>query len=81
MSNITETGAPAGSAWQSKEEFINCVRLTDWLLLFILFLVLLGSFHIHYMLTVGDWDFWIDFKDRRYCEGCELAEGSTMQMT
>lgn len=65
MSNITETGAPGGGAWQSKEEFINCVRLTDWLLLFILFLVLLGSFHIHYMLTVGDWDFWIDFKDRR----------------
>jgi methane/ammonia monooxygenase subunit A len=31
----------------------------------ILFAVLLGSFHIHYMLLAGDWDFWIDFKDRR----------------
>jgi methane/ammonia monooxygenase subunit A len=65
MSISTEAGAPAGKAWKSKEEFLGCVILTDWILLFVLFLVLLGSYHIHYMLLAGDWDFWIDFKDRR----------------
>jgi methane/ammonia monooxygenase subunit A len=65
MSVSTESGAPAGKAWKSKEEFLGCVILTDWILLFVLFLVLLGSYHIHYMLLAGDWDFWIDFKDRR----------------
>ncbi len=65
MSASTETGSPAGKTWKSKEEFLGCVILTDWILLVILFAVLLGSFHIHYMLLAGDWDFWIDFKDRR----------------
>ena len=65
MSITTEAGAPVGKAWKSKEEFLGCVILTDWILLFVLFLVLLGSYHIHYMLLAGDWDFWIDFKDRR----------------
>jgi methane/ammonia monooxygenase subunit A len=65
MSASTETGLPVGKTWKSKEEFLGCVILTDWILLVILFAVLLGSFHIHYMLLAGDWDFWIDFKDRR----------------
>ncbi|MBI1981722.1 MAG: methane monooxygenase/ammonia monooxygenase subunit A [Methylocystis sp.] len=65
MSASTETGSPAGKTWKSKEEFLGCVILTDWILLVVLFAVLLGSFHIHYMLLAGDWDFWIDFKDRR----------------
>lgn len=65
MSISNETAPAAGRAWASKEEFLGCVKLTDWILLLVLFLVLLGSFHIHYMLLAGDWDFWIDFKDRR----------------
>ncbi|CCJ05654.1 bacterial ammonia monooxygenase, subunit AmoA [Methylocystis sp. SC2] len=65
MSASIETGSPTGKTWKSKEEFLGCVILTDWILLVILFAVLLGSFHIHYMLLAGDWDFWIDFKDRR----------------
>ena len=65
MSITTEAAAPVGKAWKSKEEFLGCVILTDWILLFVLFLVLLGSYHIHYMLLAGDWDFWINFKDRR----------------
>jgi methane/ammonia monooxygenase subunit A len=28
-------------------------------------MVLVGSYHIHAMLTMGDWDFWVDWKDRR----------------
>jgi methane/ammonia monooxygenase subunit A len=65
MSISNETGALSGKAWKSKEEFLGCVLLTDWILLIVLFAVVLGSFHIHYMLLAGDWDFWIDFKDRR----------------
>jgi methane/ammonia monooxygenase subunit A len=32
----------------------------------IVLLVLIGAFHLHAMLTMGDWDFWVDWKDRRY---------------
>lgn len=28
--------------------------------------VLIAAFHIHFMLTGGDWDFWTDWKDRRW---------------
>lgn len=31
----------------------------------ILFTVI-GAFHLHFMLTVGDWDFWLDWKDREW---------------
>jgi len=64
MSVTTESG-PITGTWKSKEELLGCVILTDWILLVVLFAVLLGSYHIHYMLLAGDWDFWIDFKDRR----------------
>jgi methane/ammonia monooxygenase subunit A len=30
------------------------------------FLITIGSFHIHAMLTMGDWDFWLDWKDREF---------------
>jgi len=26
----------------------------------------IGSFHLHFALTVGDWDFWVDWKDRQW---------------
>lgn len=32
----------------------------------IFFIVFAATLHIHFMLTVGDWDFWVDWKDRRY---------------
>jgi len=35
------------------------------MILFTLFTAVLGGYHIHYMLTGGDWDFWTDWKDRR----------------
>nr|AFW03574.1 AmoA-like protein [uncultured prokaryote] len=25
-----------------------------------------GAFHLHVMLTIGDWDFWLDWKDREW---------------
>src|SRR6266545_183595 len=41
-------------------------RTIDWLLIPLLFMVVQAAFHIHAMLTVGDWDFWTDWKDRRW---------------
>ncbi|GEO42667.1 hypothetical protein SAE02_68150 [Skermanella aerolata] len=62
-----ETGPKVtGPALKSKGEALALGRTIDWLLLFILFFVCLASFHIHAMLTMGDWDFWVDWKDRRY---------------
>jgi methane/ammonia monooxygenase subunit A len=58
--------AYGASAIGSLGEAVAAVRTVDWLLLFILFFVCLASFHIHAMLTFGDWDFWVDWKDRRY---------------
>jgi methane/ammonia monooxygenase subunit A len=33
--------------------------------MFTLFFVILGGYHVHFMLVAGDWDFWSDWKDRR----------------
>ncbi|MGL3104104.1 methane monooxygenase/ammonia monooxygenase subunit A [Bradyrhizobium sp. BR 1432] len=38
----------------------------DLLVAAILFLAVSGAFHLHYMLTAGDWDMWIDWKDRQW---------------
>ena len=53
------------SAVRSRAEAVKASRTFDWLILFTLFFVVLGGYHIHYMLTGGDWDFWTDWKDRR----------------
>jgi len=69
-----DAGAIAGSAprraaespFNSKAEAAGLVKSADIILLIVLFLVTLGGYHIHAMLTMGDWDFWIDWKDRRF---------------
>lgn len=53
------------SAVTSKAEAMSASRTADWLAVTALFFILLGGFHVHAMLTMGDWDFWIDWKDRR----------------
>lgn len=55
----------SSSAVRSHAEAVQVSRTVDWLGIFILFMVLTGSYHIHGMLTMGDWDFWADWKDRR----------------
>mgnify|MGYP003571970949 FL=1 len=55
----------SSSAVKSRAEAIKVSRTFDWLILFTAFFVILGGYHIHYMLTGGDWDFWTDWKDRR----------------
>ncbi len=41
-------------------------RYFDLLVVVIMFIAITAAFHLHFMLTVGDWDFWIDWKDRQY---------------
>jgi methane/ammonia monooxygenase subunit A len=53
------------SAVRSRAEAVKCSRTLDWMMIFTLFTTLIGGYHIHYMLTGGDWDFWTDWKDRR----------------
>jgi methane/ammonia monooxygenase subunit A len=41
-------------------------RMMDLILVPTILMVVIGSFHLHVMLTVGDWDFWLDWKDREW---------------
>jgi len=54
----------AQSAVRSHAEAVQVSRTIDWMALFVVFFVIVGSYHIHAMLTMGDWDFWSDWKDR-----------------
>lgn len=53
------------SAARSPEEAAKVSRTLDFVALAAFFLILLASFHVHAMLLMGDWDFWLDWKDRR----------------
>ncbi|CAH9019088.1 methane monooxygenase/ammonia monooxygenase subunit A [Candidatus Nitrosacidococcus sp. I8] len=59
-------GTGAGSAVYSPEEAAKVSRTMDILALGAFFFIFLASFHVHYMLLAGDWDFWLDWKDRRF---------------
>lgn len=50
---------------KSLQEAIAISRYIDCFILLIFFLVLAGIFHLHTNITIGDWEFWIDWKDRR----------------
>lgn len=63
---VVKQGGTLRAAFRSQVEAMAAVRTIDWLMLFILFFVCLASYHIHAMLLMGDWDFWVDWKDRRY---------------
>jgi methane/ammonia monooxygenase subunit A len=56
---------PPASARMS-EEAGRMSRILDFLIYPPVFLVLVGTFHLHYMLLGGDWDFWVDWKDRQW---------------
>ena len=59
-------GAVSGSPFTSRAEAVKAVKTADLLLVIALFLIMIGGYHVHAMLTMGDWDFWIDWKDRRF---------------
>lgn len=41
-------------------------RVLEWVIIPAVLLVIMGTFHLHAMLTMGDWDFWLDWKDREW---------------
>jgi len=62
--STSKSGGAVGP-FHSVAEAAGCVQTTDWMLLTLLFFAVLGGYHVHFMLTAGDWDFWVDWKDRR----------------
>ncbi len=38
----------------------------DIVISFIIVLAITAAFHLHFQLLAGDWDFWVDWKDRQY---------------
>jgi methane/ammonia monooxygenase subunit A len=53
-----------GRRWPA--EMARLSRVFDMLVAGTLFLAVIAAFHLHVVLTVGDWDFWVDWKDRQY---------------
>jgi len=47
-------------------EAIHMSRLIDAVYFPILIILLVGTYHMHFMLLAGDWDFWLDWKDRQW---------------
>jgi methane/ammonia monooxygenase subunit A len=47
-------------------EKARLTRAYDYLILVLVLFLFMGIFHLHMMLTVGDWDFWLDWKDRQW---------------
>ena len=47
-------------------EKARIARAYDYLVLVLALFLFIGSFHLHFALTVGDWDFWVDWKDRQW---------------
>ncbi|QWF71931.1 methane monooxygenase/ammonia monooxygenase subunit A [Methylomonas paludis] len=62
MASIPNTsGIPAYTG-----EKARLSRAFDYLILVLAFFLFIGAFHLHIALTVGDWDFWQDWKDRQW---------------
>jgi methane/ammonia monooxygenase subunit A len=47
-------------------EAIHMSRSIDLIYFPILCILLVGTYHMHFMLLAGDWDFWMDWKDRQW---------------
>ena len=48
------------------DEQAGLARYFDFLVVVAAFLLFCGAFHLHVMLSAGDWDMFIDWKDRQY---------------
>lgn len=53
-----------GMPWTAGSATIS--RTFDWLVVVILYFAVTGAFQIHFILLGGDWDFWVDWKDRQW---------------
>lgn len=56
----------ASSAVTTTAEQRRAYFRVDALVIPLVVLLFMGIFSFHFALTVGDWDYWIDWRDRRY---------------
>ena len=47
-------------------EAVALSRIWEWFVVAAVALLFMGAIHLHVMLSVGDWDMFIDWKDRQY---------------
>lgn len=60
------TSSPEVSATPYSGEKARLSRAFDYLIVVLALFLYIGSFHLNVALTVGDWDFWQDWKDRQW---------------
>lgn len=60
------TNPPEHSVQLYTGEKARLSRHFDYLILVLALFLYIGSFHLNVALTVGDWDFWLDWKDRQW---------------
>jgi methane/ammonia monooxygenase subunit A len=61
-----ETRAATDVPLPAKVAAARASRAFDLVIAVIAFFTIAGTFHLHYMLLAGDWDFWVDWKDRQF---------------
>jgi methane/ammonia monooxygenase subunit A len=66
MALLPEQEATLKALEDPKSQASKMSRLMDFLIVPIVVFALIAAFHVHAMLTMGDWDFWIDWKDRQF---------------
>lgn len=60
------TDQPVSQPGFEADEVAYIDRMFDIIIVLNLFMLMVAAFHIHELLTAGDWDFWTDWKDRRW---------------
>ncbi|MGI9356915.1 MAG: bacterial ammonia monooxygenase, subunit AmoA [Rhizobiaceae bacterium] len=66
MALLPEQEATLKALDNPKSQASKMSRLLDFMILPIVLFALIAAYHVHAMLTMGDWDFWVDWKDRQY---------------
>ena len=66
MALLPEQVATLKALKNPKSQASRMSRLIDFLVLPIVVFALIAAYHVHAMLTMGDWDFWTDWKDRQF---------------
>ena len=57
---------PRGSAVATSAEQRRAYAQVDLLVIPVIVLLFMGIFAFHFALLVGDWDYWVDWRDRRW---------------
>lgn len=50
----------------TKDEQRHIYKMIDWLFIPTFIFLFAAIFSFHFALTVGDWDYWVDWRDRRW---------------